>query len=234
MPTEPEPAVATPLSVFFAASSEAFFFAAASSAAFFFTAASSAAFFAVASSAAFFPAASSAAFFATTSAAAIFLAAASSAAFFFSAASYAASFAAAASAASFAAVALVAATVSPAVELPLDPLCTIASAAADEADLGAGVAGGGPSAVHLPRPRALIRLYSGSSSLDDTLSSLWTTHTTFHFPLLGVGLGAAPPWPPAAPTPGIFTPRDWSPLWIGAMPTSSIEGIATNSIDLMA
>jgi hypothetical protein len=231
MPTEPEPAVATPLSVFFAASSEAFFFVAASSAAFFFTAASSAAFFAVASSAAFFPAASSAAFFATTSSTAIFLAAASSAAFFFaassaafffSAASYAASFAAAASAASFAAVALVAATVSPAAELPLHPLCTIASAAADEADLGAGVAGGGPSAVHLPRPRTLICLYSGTSSLDDTLLSLWTTHTTFHFPLLGVGLGAAPPWPPAAPTPGIFTPRDWSPLWIGAMPTSSI------------
>jgi hypothetical protein len=48
-----EPTVATPLSVFFAASSEAFFFAAASPAVFLFAAASSVAFFVAASSVAF-------------------------------------------------------------------------------------------------------------------------------------------------------------------------------------
>jgi hypothetical protein len=61
-----------------------------------------------------------------------------------------ASFAAASSAASFAAAALVTTVVSPAAELSMDPPGTIARAAADEAGLGAGAVGGGPSAIDLP------------------------------------------------------------------------------------
>jgi hypothetical protein len=60
------------------------------------------------------------------------------------------------------------------------------------------------------------------------------TCTTFPFPLLGAGLGAALPWPLVAPAPGTCTPQDWWPLWIGPMLMSSIEGIATNNIDLVA
>jgi hypothetical protein len=62
----------------------------------------------------------------------------------------------AASAASFAAAALVATVVSRAAELPLDPLGIIARATTDEAGLSVGVAGGGPPAIDLPRPGALI------------------------------------------------------------------------------
>jgi hypothetical protein len=75
-----------------------------------------------------------------------------------------ASFAAAASTASFTAAALVVAVVSPAAEQPLDPPGVVARATADEAGLDTGAAGGGPPAIDLPRPRALIRLYSGISS----------------------------------------------------------------------
>jgi hypothetical protein len=176
---DPEPAVAAPLSVFFAASSEAFFFTAASLAAFLFVEASWSAFFATISLAAFF--------FTTSSAT---------------------SFAAAASATSFAATARVAATVSPAADLPLDPPDVIARAAADEAALGVGVAGGGPPAVDLPWPRALILFCSGTSLSDDTLLSLRMTHTTFPSPLPGARQGAVPPWLPAVPAPGICTPLD--------------------------
>jgi hypothetical protein len=141
-----EPAITAPLSVFFAASSEAFFFVTASSVAFFFAAAS------------------------------------------------------------FAAAPLIVATVSPTAELLLHPPGTVAHAAADEVGLGTGAARGGPSIVDLPRPCALICLCSGTSSSDDTSSSLRMTHTTFPFHLLGVGLGAAPPWPLVPPALGICTP----------------------------
>jgi hypothetical protein len=153
---------------------------------------------------------------------------------FFLTTSYVASFVAAASGASFALAAHVAAAMLPAAELQLDPPGVVAYVAANEAGLGAGAAGGGPPAIDLPRPHSLIHLCSGTSSLDDTLLSLWMTHTTFPFPLLGVGQGAVPPWPPVVPAPGICTPQDWLLLWIGAMPTSSIEGIATSNIDLVA
>jgi hypothetical protein len=63
----------------------------------------------------------------------------------------AASFAATVSIASFAAVALVATVVLPTAELPLDPLGTVARATVDEAGLGVRAAGGGLPAVDLPR-----------------------------------------------------------------------------------
>jgi hypothetical protein len=108
---------------------------------------------------------------------------------FFPTASSVAFFAAATTVASFAIVALVTTAVSPAANLLLDPPGAVARATADEACLDAGAAGGGLPAIDLPRPCALIRLCSGTSSSDDTSSSLRMTHTTFPFPLLGVKSG---------------------------------------------
>jgi hypothetical protein len=129
---------------------------------------------------------------------------------------------------------LVATVVSSVVELPPDPPGVIAHVAADELGHSTVTTRGVPPAVDLPLSGALIRLCSGTSSLDDTSSSLRTTHTTFPFSLLGARAEAAPPWPPAVPVPGLCTPRDWSPIWIGAMLMSSIEGIATSSNVLAA
>jgi hypothetical protein len=165
--------------------------------------------------------------------AAFFTIAASFAAFFIAIASFTDFFTTAASATSFSIAALVAVAMSSAVELPLDPPGAVAHATTDEPGRGAVVAWGGGT-VDLPLRGALIHLYSGTSSLDDTSLSLWMTHTTFPFPLLGAGVDATPPWPPVVPVPGICTPRDWSPLWINAMPMSSIEGIATSSNVLAA
>jgi hypothetical protein len=55
-----------------------------------------------------------------------------------------------------------------------------------------------------------------------------------HLPLslAGVQTGGSAALAARDACPGICTPQDWSPLWIGAMPMSSIEGIVTSSIDL--
>jgi hypothetical protein len=200
---ELEPAVAASPAVFFAviASVAAFFFATASSAPFFFITASSVAFStAVVSIAAFsFVAASSVAFFTVV---------ASTVAFFTAVVSSADFFAAAAFAVSFFVVALVATTVSSAAELPLDSPGVVAHTAANESGRGAVAAGRGVLAVDLPLLGALIRLCSRTSSSDDTSLSLWTTRTTFPFPLLKVEVEAAPPWPLAALVPRICMSQD--------------------------
>jgi hypothetical protein len=206
---ELEPKVAT--------SSAAFFVAPATSAAIFVAAASSTAFFATA-----------------TSSMAFFTIAVSSAAFFTASTSSTTFFTMAASAASFSVVVLLAAVVSHAAEMPPDPVGAIARTATDELGCGVVAASGGSSATNPPMPATLIRLCSRTSSSDDTSLSLWRTRTTYPLSLLGAGVETAPPWPPATPILGIHTPRELSPLWTGAMPTSSIEGITTSSNMLAA
>jgi hypothetical protein len=128
---------------------------------------------------------------AATSSTAFFAAATSSAAIFAATASFAALFAAAASFASF------------------------LSTATD------GSGGGAVAATETcwpmtdrlpvtdpPLTDALIRLSSGMLSSNYISSSLQTVRTTFPLLFLGGGAVSAPPWPPAATTLGIPTPRD--------------------------
>jgi hypothetical protein len=139
---------------------------------------------------------------------------------FFFAASSVAFFFPAASAASFTATTLVAAAMSPVVELPLDPQAPLPmplltkQASARERLEGArrllicpGHAPSSSSAAEYHRRRRMI-LHRRCGRL-------------------------APPSPFPYWEPDVV-PLDWSPLWIGAVPTSSIEGIATSSIDLTA
>jgi hypothetical protein len=131
---------------------------------------------------------------------------------FFFAASSVAFFFPAASATSFTATALVAAAMSPAVELPLDPQAPL------------------PMPLLTKQASARERL-EGARRLLICPGHAPSSSSAAEYHRRCGRLAPPSPFPYWEPD---VVPLDWSPLWIGAVPTSSIEGIATSSIDLTA